>query len=127
MTPEAADYLARKGMPFRDAHRVVGQIVARAIAEHRGIENLSLVEKHGDEVCVRAETLVGYIAQIEASFAGVLESYDYCPFDVGRRHARNGRYPCRGRNAYPVRELLRAPIAASENVCPPGRDCGSRP
>ena len=44
LATEAADYLARKGMPFRDAHRVVGQIVARAIAEHRGIENLSLVE-----------------------------------------------------------------------------------
>ena len=44
LATEAADYLARKGMPFRDAHRVVGQIVVSAIAEHRGIENLSLVE-----------------------------------------------------------------------------------
>ena len=44
LATEAADYLARKGMPFRDAHRVVGQIVARAIAEHRGIEDLSLAE-----------------------------------------------------------------------------------
>ena len=44
LATEAADYLARKGMPFRDAHRVVGQIVASAIAEHRGIENLSLAE-----------------------------------------------------------------------------------
>ena len=44
LATEAADYLSRKGMPFRDAHRVVGQIVATAIKEHRGIENLSLEE-----------------------------------------------------------------------------------
>jgi argininosuccinate lyase len=44
LATEAADYLSRKGMPFRDAHRVVGQIVARAIKEHRGIESLSLEE-----------------------------------------------------------------------------------
>ena len=44
LATEAADYLARKGMPFRDAHRVVGQIVARAVAGHRGIEDFSLEE-----------------------------------------------------------------------------------
>jgi len=44
LATEAADYLSRKGMPFRDAHRVVGQIVARAIYAHRGIENFSLDE-----------------------------------------------------------------------------------
>jgi argininosuccinate lyase len=42
LATEAADYLSRKGMPFRDAHRVVGQIVARAIAAHRGIQDFSL-------------------------------------------------------------------------------------
>ena len=44
LATEAADYLSRKGVPFRDAHRVVGQIVARAIKAHRGIEDLSLDE-----------------------------------------------------------------------------------
>jgi argininosuccinate lyase len=33
-------------VPFRDAHRVVGQIVARAVKAHRGIEDLSLDELH---------------------------------------------------------------------------------
>jgi argininosuccinate lyase len=46
LATEAADYLSRKGMPFRDAHRVVGQIVARAIAAHHGIEDFSLGELH---------------------------------------------------------------------------------
>jgi argininosuccinate lyase len=44
LATEAADYLARKGTPFRDAHRVTGQIVARAIATNRGIEDFSLDE-----------------------------------------------------------------------------------
>jgi argininosuccinate lyase len=44
LATEAADYLSRKGMPFRNAHRVVGQIVARAIAAQRGIQDFSLGE-----------------------------------------------------------------------------------
>jgi argininosuccinate lyase len=44
LATEAADYLSRKGIPFRDAHRVVGQIVAAAIASHRGIEDFTLPE-----------------------------------------------------------------------------------
>jgi argininosuccinate lyase len=44
LATEAADYLSSKGMPFRDAHRVVGRLVARAIADHRGIQDFSLGE-----------------------------------------------------------------------------------
>ena len=44
LATEAADYLSRKGLPFRDAHRIVGQIVARATVYRRGIEDLSLDE-----------------------------------------------------------------------------------
>ena len=42
LATEAADYLSRKGVPFRDAHRVVGQIVAKGIATHQGLEDFSL-------------------------------------------------------------------------------------
>jgi argininosuccinate lyase len=41
---ELADYLARKGMPFRDAHEVVGKIVRRAIEVGRDLEKISLEE-----------------------------------------------------------------------------------
>jgi argininosuccinate lyase len=41
---ELADYLVRKGMPFRDAHEVVGKIVRKAIEEGKEIEGLSLDE-----------------------------------------------------------------------------------
>jgi argininosuccinate lyase len=44
LATELADYLARKGMPFRDAHRLVGQIVAVAIAAQRGLESYSVPE-----------------------------------------------------------------------------------
>jgi argininosuccinate lyase len=44
LATEVADYLSRKGMPFRDAHRVVGQIVAAGIASHRGLEDFTLDE-----------------------------------------------------------------------------------
>ena len=44
LATEAADYLSRKGMPFRDAHRVVGHIVAKGIATQKGLEDFSLEE-----------------------------------------------------------------------------------
>ncbi len=44
LATEAADYLTRKGLPFRDAHRVAGQAVAHAIAENKPLETLTLEE-----------------------------------------------------------------------------------
>ena len=44
LATELADYLSRKGMPFRDAHHLVGRMVAEAISTHRGLESFSLVE-----------------------------------------------------------------------------------
>lgn len=41
---ELADYLARKGMPFREAHEAVGRIVMQAIARGCELEELSLDE-----------------------------------------------------------------------------------
>jgi argininosuccinate lyase len=41
---ELADYLVRKGMPFRDAHEVVGKIVMRAIEVGNELNELSIEE-----------------------------------------------------------------------------------
>ena len=41
---ELADYLVRKGMPFRDAHEIVGRVVVRAIELETQIEEISLEE-----------------------------------------------------------------------------------
>src|ERR1700752_2586919 len=41
---ELADYLVRKGMPFREAHEVVGRVVRRAIELESELDQLSLSE-----------------------------------------------------------------------------------
>ncbi len=41
---DAADYLVEKGLPFRDAHKVVGQLVQLAIQTRRGLTDLTLEE-----------------------------------------------------------------------------------
>src|SRR5258708_101583 len=41
---ELADYLARKGVSFREAHETVGRIVRHAIDRHRELNDLSLDE-----------------------------------------------------------------------------------
>lgn len=41
---DLADYLVKKGLPFRQAHEAVGKIVARCEAEAKAIDELSLEE-----------------------------------------------------------------------------------
>ncbi|MDD2214749.1 MAG: argininosuccinate lyase [Oscillospiraceae bacterium] len=39
---DLADYLVKKGLPFRDAHHIVGHLVAICSSRHCGLEDLSL-------------------------------------------------------------------------------------
>ena len=41
---DLADYLVRKGLPFRQAHEVVGKCVAYAIAQEKFLPEISLSE-----------------------------------------------------------------------------------
>ncbi len=41
---DAADYLVKKGMPFRDAHRVIGEIVLYCIDNNKAIDDCDLSE-----------------------------------------------------------------------------------
>jgi argininosuccinate lyase len=41
---DVADYLARRGVPFREAHHVTGRLVGWCIAEQRTLPSLSLTE-----------------------------------------------------------------------------------
>jgi argininosuccinate lyase len=41
---DVADYLANKGMPFREAHHIVGRLVAWCIAQERTLVSMSLEE-----------------------------------------------------------------------------------
>jgi argininosuccinate lyase len=47
LATDLAEYLVRKGAPFREAHRAVGQLVADAVAAHKQISELSLEELRG--------------------------------------------------------------------------------
>jgi len=44
LATDVADYLTLKGMPFREAHGVVGRIVAYCEANRKGLQGLSLAE-----------------------------------------------------------------------------------
>ena len=44
---DLADYLVKKGVPFRDAHEIVGQAVASAIQQKKDLCELSLEELKG--------------------------------------------------------------------------------
>lgn len=41
---DLADYLVRKGLPFRDAHEVVGKAVALGVAESKDLSEMTLQE-----------------------------------------------------------------------------------
>ena len=41
---DVADYLAKKGMPFREAHRVVGELVLYCEQHGKGLEDLTVAE-----------------------------------------------------------------------------------
>lgn len=63
---ELADYLVGKGIPFRQAHEIVGQAVLYAIAHNRALEELSVDEMEqfspviGGDVyeCLRLENII---------------------------------------------------------------------
>ncbi len=44
LATDLADYLAKKGVPFREAHRIVGELVAYCLDKGKGLEDLSLNE-----------------------------------------------------------------------------------
>ncbi|KRK63593.1 argininosuccinate lyase [Companilactobacillus tucceti DSM 20183] len=41
---ELADYLATKGIPFREAHGIVGQLVLKGLEEHRNLQDITMDE-----------------------------------------------------------------------------------
>ncbi len=47
LATDLADYLVGRGVPFRDAHEIVGAIVRKLLDEGRGFDNLTLDEWRG--------------------------------------------------------------------------------
>ena len=46
---DAADYLVKNGVPFRDAHGIIGRLVLYAIDQNKSLDELSLAEYQ--EIC----------------------------------------------------------------------------
>lgn len=64
---DVADYLANRGVPFRDAHHVVGRLVAWCIAEQRALNTLTLEEFR--QFDARFEDDIRVTVTVEASVA----------------------------------------------------------
>jgi len=64
---DLADYLVRKGMPFRDAHEVVGQAVRLGLQTDRDLSELALTELQGFSATITAD--VFDILKLEGSVA----------------------------------------------------------
>jgi argininosuccinate lyase len=68
LATEVADLLTRRGMPFREAHGIVGELVRHSIEEGKRLSEL-----HRDEVVARSE-LLGEVYYEALSVRGSLES-----------------------------------------------------
>lgn len=96
---DLADYLVRKGMPFRDAHEVVGNIVSFAIKEDLTLPEISL-----DNLKSFSETIdqsVYEILDIEGSVASRDHIGGTAPSQVSMA-VKNARKLLDARDCYPV-------------------------
>jgi argininosuccinate lyase len=57
LATDLADYLVRKGLPFREAHHVVGAVVARAEKARKGLNQLTLEELQAEETLFGRDAL----------------------------------------------------------------------
>ncbi len=64
---DLADYLARRGVPFRDAHEMVGRAVAHGLATSTGLEEMSLATLR--EFCPAVDSDVYDALSLEGSLA----------------------------------------------------------
>ena len=67
LATDYADYLAKRNVPFRDAHEAIGSLVARCEAEGRTLEELSLDELQAAHPAFEADALE---ISLESALAG---------------------------------------------------------
>ena len=75
---DLADYLVRKGLPFREAHAVVGRLVGKCIAENRRLVDLTVAELRAHSLLFAEDALACLTPQacVEArsSYGGTAQS-----------------------------------------------------
>jgi argininosuccinate lyase len=67
LATDVADYLVAKGLPFRDAHEVVGALVRRLVDEKRTFDELTLAEwrEHSPLFDADVRTAITPLASVE--------------------------------------------------------------
>jgi argininosuccinate lyase len=55
LATDVADYLVAKGVPFRQAHEIVGALVRRLVAERRTFTDLTIEEWQGHSPLFQAD------------------------------------------------------------------------
>lgn len=86
---DLADYLVRKGLPFRDAHEVVGRAVAYAVAAGKDLAELSLAELQGFHQSIGEE--VFSVLTLQGSVEARAHIGGTAPAEVRRSIARQRR------------------------------------
>jgi argininosuccinate lyase len=82
---DLADYLVRKGMPFREAHEIVGRAVLRALELRCGLKDLSVAEYRKLSPLIRSD--VYKALSVEASVGRRTSSGGTAPANVRKRLA----------------------------------------
>jgi len=80
---DLADYLVRKGMPFREAHEVVGRAVLRCLERHWGLGTMPLEEYQRLSPLIRED--VYDAISVEASVTRRTSSGGTAPANLARR------------------------------------------
>ena len=95
LATDYADYLAKKGLPFRDAHRVVGELVRLCESSQRALDQLTLPELQVASPLFEADVL-GLTGEMA----------------VAARDVLGGTAPTRVRSAHAVAMSLVGEVAA---------------
>ena len=71
---DLADYLAQKGLPFREAHEVTGKLVALCLEEGKDLQDLSLDQMQAVSVLidedVYAALALEQVVSVRSSYGG---------------------------------------------------------
>ncbi|MEM7293116.1 MAG: argininosuccinate lyase [Pseudomonadota bacterium] len=86
---DLADYLVRKGMPFRDAHEVVGRAVRAGVESQRDLSEMSLQELQGFSDVIDSD--VHDVLTLEGSVASRNHFGGTAPIQVREAVARAGQ------------------------------------
>jgi argininosuccinate lyase len=92
---DLADYLVRKGIPFRDAHEIVGRIVRIALAEGRHLEEMRIedmraVDDRIEQDVVHVLTVHGSVSARKAPGGTAFDTVRAALADVKARLAKAG-------------------------------------